>query len=166
MRFAGTGPFAAIMARESRFWWRDGRRRAALVSILVASAVLPVVFSIGTGQSGPDVTGGLSALGFTFAISMAGTMGGMLLGNQFGYDGSAYAAHLLSRVPGSTELRARAAAAALVTLPAQIAVVVAVAVLGEPGHVPAGRVGNPGGELRLRARRRCPALGPLRVCDA
>ena len=139
MRFAGTGPFAAIMARESRFWWRDGRRRAALVSILVASAVLPVVFSIGSGPGRPDVTGGLSALGFAFAISMSGTMGGMLLGNQFGYDGSAYAAHLLSRVTGSTELRARAAAAALVTLPAQIAVVVAVAVLGnQVSYLPAG----------------------------
>ncbi len=65
MRVRRTGPFAAIMARESRFWWRDGRRRAALVSILVASAVLPVVFSIGAGQGRPDVTGGLSALGFT-----------------------------------------------------------------------------------------------------
>ena len=52
---------------------------------------------------------------------MSGTMGGMLLGNQFGYDGSAYAAHLLSRVPGSIELRARAAAVALVALPVQIA---------------------------------------------
>jgi ABC-2 type transport system permease protein len=139
MRFGGTGPFAAIMARESRFWWRDGRRRAALISILVASAVVPVAFSISTGQSRPDVTGGLSALGFTFAITMAGTMGGMLLGNQFGYDGSAYAAHLLSRVRGTTELRARAAAAAVVALPAQIAVVVAVALFAnQVAYLPAG----------------------------
>ncbi len=139
MRVRRTGPFAAIMARESRFWWRDGRRRAALVSILVASAVLPVVFSIGAGQGRPDVTGGLSALGFTFALSMAGTMGGMLLGNQFGYDGSAYAAHLLTRVRGSTELRARAAAAVLVALPVQIAVVVAVAIFADQvAYLPAG----------------------------
>jgi ABC-2 type transport system permease protein len=33
---ARPGPFGAIVAREARFWWRDGRRRAALVSILMA----------------------------------------------------------------------------------------------------------------------------------
>jgi ABC-2 type transport system permease protein len=127
------------MARESRFWWRDGRRRAALVSILVASAVLPVALSISTGQSQPNVPGGLSVLGFTFAITMAGSMGGLLLGNQFGYDGSAYAVHLLSRVRGSTELRARAAAAALVALPAQVAVVVAVAIVADRSqYLPVG----------------------------
>jgi ABC-2 type transport system permease protein len=139
MRVAGTGPFTAIMARESRFWWRDGRRRAALVSILVASAVVPVAFNLSAGQDRPAVTGGLSALGFTFAITMAGTMGGMLLGNQFGYDGSAYATHLLTRVNGRTELRARAAAAALVAFPVQIAVVVAVAVFArQVPYLPAG----------------------------
>jgi ABC-2 type transport system permease protein len=139
LRLGRAGPFAAIMARESRFWWRDGRRRAALVSILVASAVIPVALSFGAGQGRPVPVGGLSALGFSFAITMAGTMGGLLLGNQFGYDGSAYAGHLLSRVPGSTELRARAAALAVVAVPVQIAVVGAVAVLGDQvGYLPAG----------------------------
>jgi ABC-2 type transport system permease protein len=138
-RVGDRGPFAAILARETRFWWRDGRRRAALVSILVASAVLPLALSLGAGSEGINFSGGLSALAFTFAVTMAGTMGGMLLGNQFGYDGSAYAANLLSHVRGSTELRARAAAAALVALPAQIAVVVAVVVFSDRlPYLPAG----------------------------
>jgi ABC-2 type transport system permease protein len=135
------GPFSAIMAREARFWWRDGRRRAALVSILMASAVLPVALTfsstVDAGRS-PSVTG-LSGAGFSFAVSMAGTMGGLLLGNQFGYDGSAYAAHLLSRVRGRTELLARAAAVAVTAVPVQVAVAVAVAALsGRIAQLPAG----------------------------
>jgi ABC-2 type transport system permease protein len=133
------GPFAAIMARESRFWWRDGRRRAALVSILMASAVLPIALNIGGRAGTPDSVSGLSTVGFGFAVTMAGTMGGLLLGNQFGYDGSAFGAHLLSRVRGRTELRARAAAIALVAVPVQVFVVVAVSAFsGQLPIVPAG----------------------------
>lgn len=66
-------------------------------------------------------------------------MGGMLLGNQFGFDGNAYAAHLLAQVPGRVELRARAVAIAMVAIPVQVAVVVAVTVLaGKLGQLPAG----------------------------
>jgi ABC-2 type transport system permease protein len=134
------GPFAAIMARESRFWWRDGRRRAALVSILMASAVLPIALNLGgRASTTPGSVSGLSTVGFGFAVTMAGTMGGLLLGNQFGYDGSAFAAHLLSRVRGRTELRARAAAIALVAVPVQVFVVVAVSAFsGQLPIVPAG----------------------------
>ena len=133
------------MARESRYWWRDGRGGARLVSILMASAVVPVALSLGAGQGRPDVTGGLSASGFSFAVTMAGTMGGMLLANQFAFDGSAYAAHLLAAVPGRTELRARAAAAVFVALPVQVAVVVAVA------SSPAGSPSLPAGLGMLAA---------------
>src|SRR6185312_12516138 len=71
-----------------------------------------------------------------FAVTMAGTMGGMMLGNQFAFDGNAYAAHLLTRVPGRTELRARAAALAVVSLPVQALVAVAV-VSRAPAQIPA-----------------------------
>jgi ABC-2 type transport system permease protein len=123
------------VAREARFWWRDGRRRAALVSILMASAVLPIALNFGH----VDQSAGFAAGGLSFAVTMAGTMGGMLLGNQFGFDGSAYAVHLLSRIRGATELRARATAIAVVAVPVQFAVVVAVAVVtGQMGLLPAG----------------------------
>lgn len=134
-------PFGAIVARESRFWWRDPRRRASLVSIVIASAVVPIALQFtwrgGVGQTGVPATA--SALGFSFTITVAGTMGGMLLANQFAFDGTAYATHLMQKVPGRIELRARALALALVAAPAQVVVVVAVTLLGgTPELVPAG----------------------------
>jgi ABC-2 type transport system permease protein len=133
--FARPTRFGAIVARESRFWWRDPRRRSSLVSILTASAVVPIALN---AVSGP-ATSGSAVLPFSFAVSMCGTMGGMMLANQFAFDGNAFAAHLLSGVPGRVELRARALAVALVALPVQVLVVIAVSVLGGHGHqVPSG----------------------------
>jgi ABC-2 type transport system permease protein len=105
----------------------------------MASAVLPIALNIGGRASTPGTVSGLSTVGFSFAITMAGTMGGLLLGNQFGYDGTAYASHVLTQVRGRTELRARAAAMGLVAVPVQVFVVVAVAVFsGQLAVVPAG----------------------------
>jgi ABC-2 type transport system permease protein len=65
-------------------------------------------------------------------------MGGLLLANQFAYDGTAYAAHLLAHVPGRVELRARAAAIGLVAIPVQLAVVLVVTILtGSFAQLPA-----------------------------
>jgi ABC-2 type transport system permease protein len=132
--------FGAIVARESRYWWRDARRRSSLLSILIASAVVPLVFNF-AGSGGP-VNGAsveFSTLGFSLAVTLAGAMGGVLLANQFAYDSNAYAAHLLAAVPGRVELRARGAAIALVAIPVQILVVVAVAVVGDSvAQLPAG----------------------------
>lgn len=129
--------FAAIVAREVRFWWRDPRRRAGLVSLLVISAVVPFVFTVHDSISeGPRLAGPLT---FGFAVSMVGTLAGMQLANQFAFDGSAYAAHLLSAVPGRVEMRARAVAICLVSVPVQVAVIVGVAELtGAVGELPAG----------------------------
>jgi ABC-2 type transport system permease protein len=130
------GAFGAILARESRFWWRDSRRRASLISILMASAVLPIALNFASRQARTET---LSTVGFTFAVTMAGTMGGTLLANQFAFDGNAYAAHLLANVPGRVELRARAAAIAFVAVPVQMLVVLAVTALtGAYGRLPAG----------------------------
>lgn len=139
VRWIRPGPFAAILAGECRFWWRDPRRRAALVSILMVSVILPVTFAIGgtgggTGSSGLELGGG----GLAFAVVLAGSIAGLLLADQFGYDGSAYAAHLLAAVRGRTDIRARGAAIALIAAPVQAAVVVALAfTLGEPADAPA-----------------------------
>lgn len=136
LRVLGWGPFGAIVAREWRSWWRDPRRRASMVSILIASAVVPVTLSLGgSAQGGRGLTGG----GLSISVTMAGTMGGMLLANQFAFDASAYAAHLLAGVPGRTELRARAVGIGLFAVPVQCAVVIAVTLLfGRPGQVPTG----------------------------
>jgi ABC-2 type transport system permease protein len=128
-----SGPFVAIMSREWLAWWRDARRRASLVSVLIASAVLPIALQFAGGPAG-----GQFGLTLVFAVTMAGTMGGLMLGNQFAFDGNAFATHLLTRVAGRTELRARAAALAVVALPVQALVASAVMVLsGSPAQVPA-----------------------------
>jgi ABC-2 type transport system permease protein len=137
-RVFGTGVFGAILARESRFWWREPRRRASLLSIMVASAVVPIALSFGSRRATADAAT-LSMSGFSFAVTLAGTMGGLLLANQFAYDGSAYAAHLLAHVPGRVELRARAAAIGLVAIPVQLAVVLVVTILTDSlAQLPAG----------------------------
>ena len=128
-------PFGAIFAREWRSWWRDGRRRASLLSVLIASAVVPVAILF--GASGRMEVGGAAvatpphALLTGFSVTFAGTIGGMLLANQFAFDGSAHAAHLLVGVPGRVELRARAAALAALTVP--LISVVTIAVLTASG---------------------------------
>ncbi len=132
---ARPGRFAAIVARESRFWWRDPRRRSSLVSILTASAVVPIALNVVSGPA----RAGVAVLPFSFAVSMCGTMGGMMLANQFAFDASAYATQLLSQVPGRVELRARALAVTAVALPVLVLVVVIVSVVtGHGAQVPAG----------------------------
>jgi ABC-2 type transport system permease protein len=134
------GPYGAIVARELRTWWRDGRRRPALVSILAASAILPISLSFTSGHSAaPNVSGQLVLGGFGFALAMSGTLTGILLCNQFGFDGSAFGFHLLSRVPGSTDLRARATAVSLIIVPVQVLVVTIVSVVtGTLRYLPIG----------------------------
>jgi ABC-2 type transport system permease protein len=137
-RLARASVTGAIVARESRYWWREARRRASLVSILVASAVLPVALNFASPTGQADMRS-LGAAAFGFAITMSGTMGGMLLGNQFAFDGNAYAAHLLTAVPGRVEIRARAMALAVVALPVQVAVVLVVGIVaGRLPQLPAG----------------------------
>jgi ABC-2 type transport system permease protein len=112
------GLLVGLMAREWRYWWRDPRRRSALVSALMVALVLPVVFvSIG-------------AFGLPFALVLAGALIGSLLANQIGMDGSAYATHLLAGVPGRTELTARIAVVTGVTFPLVIVVAIGAGAIG------------------------------------
>jgi ABC-2 type transport system permease protein len=135
--------FGAILARELRFWWRDPRRRANLISALIASALVPVglVFAAGRAPRPGDDFPSADVVGATtlaFAVVIAGTLAGLVLANQFAFDGSAFAAHLLARVAGRTELRARVAAIAVIALPLQLAVFTVVTWgAGRPAELPA-----------------------------
>jgi ABC-2 type transport system permease protein len=72
-------------------------------------------------------------------VTLCGTLAGMLVANQFAYDGTAYASHLLAQVPGRVQMLARAVAVGIVSLPIQLAVVVAVSVLAHSAdQLPAG----------------------------
>lgn len=133
--------FWAIVARELRYWLREPRRRASLASLVISSAVVPLMLRLpsltasGGGQSGQrDVGAPLPVV-----VCFSGVVIAVVLVNQFGMDGTAYAMHLLTGVPGRVELLARGTALALFGLPL---LVVVTAVVGAVSHataaVPAG----------------------------
>jgi ABC-2 type transport system permease protein len=94
----------ALIAREMRYWVRETRRRATLVTLMVAGLFLPISLSIGDGSPGALVIliGGLAAIA---------------LANQFGMDGNAYAANIVAGVPGRIEIQSRVIAHAIYVVP-------------------------------------------------
>lgn len=119
--------FGALVARETRYWWRENRRRAGVVALTMAGLFLPLTSTFGpvTGMAG----------GMAFVV---GAIAPVALANQFGYDGSAYATNLAIGIPGRLEIHSRAASHALVTFP--LLVVVATAselIIGTPERIPA-----------------------------
>ncbi len=117
--------FGALVSREIRYWWRESRRRASLITLAVVGVFLPVMLS---------VTGG----GASSTLLFVGALAAVSLANQFGFEGSAYAANVVAGVPGRTEVQSRAAAFSLFVVPlmAVIATVVGV-VSGRPAGIPA-----------------------------
>jgi ABC-2 type transport system permease protein len=131
LRVLRPGRFGGLVAREWRYWWRDPRRRANLFSVTIAGAVLPVVL-----RAGPAADHGGTPL--PLAVTFSALMAALVLANQFGLDGTAYALHLLVGVPGRVELRARALGLVLLMTPIQVLVTIAVAVLtGASAQLPA-----------------------------
>jgi ABC-2 type transport system permease protein len=123
LRLARPGQFAAITARELRYWSRDPRRRSSLISIIVGGAVVPVALRLAPGHS--------AGVPLPLAVAFTSVAGAAILANQFGFDGSAFAAHLLVTVPGRIELRARAAALSVIMVPVLLLIVAAVTLFGE-----------------------------------
>jgi ABC-2 type transport system permease protein len=117
------GQFAAITARELRYWSRDPRRRSSLISIIVGGAVVPVALRLAPGHS--------AGVPLPLAVAFTSVAGAAILANQFGFDGNAYAAHLLAVVAGRTELRARAAALSVIMVPVLLMIVAAVTLFGD-----------------------------------
>ncbi|MDT4988297.1 MAG: type transport system permease protein [Micromonosporaceae bacterium] len=109
-RLLPAGVFSALMAREWRYWWRDPRRRASMLSLTIAGVVLPVVLRVG-------LTSGDARTPLPLAVVFSAVLTAMALSNQFGNDSTAYALHLLIAVPGRVELRARAAALVVIVAP-------------------------------------------------
>jgi ABC-2 type transport system permease protein len=120
--------FGALVAREVRYWWRETRRRTALITLSLAGLFLPVSFTV-------------SGVGTGAAVLVIGAIAALALANQFGYDGTAYAANVAAGVPGRVEVQSRAVAHAVFVLPLTVLIAVAVGVLsGRPGTI-AGTVG-------------------------
>ncbi|MGC5306170.1 ABC transporter permease [Micromonospora zamorensis] len=135
--------FGALVAREARYWWRDARRRANLITIAVVGIFVPVMINLGgagfVAGDGPGSTtsaANSSPVLVTISMLFVGVVAAVTLANQFGFDGSAYAVNVVAGVPGRVELGARMTAFSLYVLPmlAFVAVVLSI-VLGRPGWI-------------------------------
>jgi ABC-2 type transport system permease protein len=123
-RFLPRTRFGALVSREARYWWRESRRRASLITFSVVGIFLPVMLS---------VTGGGAA-----GLSFVGALAAVSLANQFGFEGSAYAANITAGVPGRVELQSRSAGFALYVMPLLLIISLAVGVAsGRPESAPA-----------------------------
>jgi ABC-2 type transport system permease protein len=117
--------FGALVAREVRYWTRETRRRATLITFAAAGIFLPISLAAAGGPPGGMVlfVGSFAAVG---------------LANQFGYDGSALAANVTAAVPARQEIESRTVAHAIFTLPFLLVVSVVVGVAsGDPAGIPA-----------------------------
>lgn len=139
LRWSRRDRFGALVARECRYWWRDARRRANLITVGVVGVFVPIMvnlggsgFVVGAADEQPAFTP--SPLLVALSLLFVGVLASLTLANQFGFDGSAYAANVVAGVPGRVELRARMAAFSIYVVPILLGIGVLVAlVLGEPG---------------------------------
>ncbi|MFE9651446.1 ABC transporter permease [Micromonospora sp. NPDC006431] len=133
--------FGALVAREARYWWRDARRRANLITIAVVGIFVPVMVNVGGAQLAVEgtqafgeVTANSSPVLVSLSLVFVGVVASLTVANQFGFDGSAYAANVVAGVPGRLELRARMTAFAIYVVPLLVAVaVILAALLRHPG---------------------------------
>ncbi|NUR73495.1 MAG: ABC transporter permease [Hamadaea sp.] len=137
-----------MVVREARYWWRDTRRRANLITFAVLGVFLPVLVNLGSspaGLVGDDAD--FQALPDNPAIHTAtmvfvGVLGAIAMANQFGFDGTAYALHLATGVPGRREVRSRIIGYSVYIVPLIVVISILVTVLaGKPSEVPA-RIGT------------------------
>ncbi|TDC41051.1 ABC transporter permease [Micromonospora sp. KC213] len=134
--------FGALVARECRYWWRDARRRANLITLAVVGVFVPVLVNLGgngfavSPDQGFESSGSSSPVMLSVSMLTVGVLASVTLANQFGFDGSAYAANVVAGVPGRLELHARMAAFSVYVVPmlGVVAVLIA-AILGEPGWI-------------------------------
>jgi ABC-2 type transport system permease protein len=122
VRAGRPGTFTGVLARELRYWSRDPRRRSGLISITIGGAVVPVALRL----AGTSAHHGVP---LPVAVAFSSMAGAAILANQFGFDGTAYAVHLLAAVRGSTELRARAGALTIILVPVLVLITVTVGLL-------------------------------------
>jgi ABC-2 type transport system permease protein len=126
---------SALVAREVRYWWRDARRRANLITFTVVGTFIPIMVNVGSG--GTLRSDRQTPAAVTISVVLVGVLAAVTLANQFGFDGSAYAANVIAGVSGRAELRARVVAFSIYIVPLLIGIGVLVpAVLGHPSWLP------------------------------
>ncbi|CAM4481406.1 hypothetical protein NONI108955_33465 [Nocardia ninae] len=98
------GPVGAVLVKELRAWWRDSRRRATLLPVLVVGILMPVF---------PAIQGG-SAGGVPFAGVTAALFAVLAAANLYGYDGTALWQTLVTPGAARADVRGRLLALLLV----------------------------------------------------
>ncbi|MBT2440867.1 transporter [Streptomyces sp. ISL-36] len=126
-RLLPAGRTGAVMERGLRYIWRDPKTKGAWVSSLAIGLIVPLVNALqGTGS--------------VYFACFASGMLGILMYNQFGQDTSAFwmvAQTISTPADAYAELRARALALLVITLPYTVVVTVATAaVLGDWSSLP------------------------------
>lgn len=151
------GPVWAVTGRSLRYWRRDPRYLVAFGAI-AASSVVPLLATRSVGATGLSL-----ALG-----PFLGVMLGLVTANDVGYDGSAFATHLVVGLPGRADRAGRALAALVVGTPfVTIAAVVGVVVAGR-GDLWPGALGSALGALfgGVGSAALASALAPYPVPEA
>ncbi|MFR9751301.1 hypothetical protein ACL02S_09715 [Nocardia sp. 004] len=120
-RVRPNGPVTAVVLKELRTWWRDSRRRATLLPVLITGFLLPVFFSVqGSG------TGGVAFAGIT-----AAWFSGLAATNLYGFDGTAVWQTLVTPGAARVDIRGRLVAVLLVIgIPTTLATLVLPGALG------------------------------------
>ncbi|WP_378737818.1 hypothetical protein [Nocardia brasiliensis] len=121
------GPVGAVLVKELRAWWRDSRRRATLLPILVVGILMPVFPAVQGGG-----TGGVPFAGVTSALfaALAGA-------NLYGYDGTALWQTLVTPGAVRADVRGRLLAMLLVIgLPTLLITLILPGALGRWGVYP------------------------------
>jgi ABC-2 type transport system permease protein len=117
--------FGALVAREVRYWWRETRRRAGLITFCVVGVFLPVTLALSGDGAGPT-------------LLFVGSLAAVSLVNQFGFEGSAYAANITAGVPGRLEVRSRAAGYSVYVVPLLLVIAIVVGIVSDrPASIPA-----------------------------
>ncbi|WP_305787304.1 ABC transporter permease [Symbioplanes lichenis] len=112
--------FGALAARETRYWWRETRRRTTLISFAVVGVFVPLL-----------LLNDASEFGLGAMLVFIAALGAVSLANQFGFDRSAYAANVVAGVPGRVELASRVAGFSVYVLPALLVITVVMGVVGD-----------------------------------
>ncbi|MFI6868212.1 hypothetical protein [Nocardia sp. NPDC050406] len=115
-------PTGAVLGKELRTWWRDGRRRATLLPLLLIGFVLPVFLAIQNGSSQI----------IPFAGAFVVWLAAMSATNLYGFDGTAVWQTIVTPGAARADVRGRVLAWLLLVGPiALLAVVVLPGALGQ-----------------------------------
>lgn len=115
-------PVGAVAAKEVRTWWRDARRRVALVSTVIVGVVIAVVPAV----SGLSSNGQSSTTSLPYVALIVAAFACMQAGNLYGFDGSALWQTLLTPGGERADVRGRQLAWLLIVAPVVVALAVIV----------------------------------------